>query len=211
MASSFLTSWLPQSLAAPSSEGCKSADKADAEGGADSGAQQPAAAPPSQQGELSKGKELAVAVPERVAPADGQAAAGAGASAAAAAPEPPSPKAYTAAASPAGRRAAGEEEATRPKGRPAKQRVRHRKVREGVTVFKGHPSYSIAQNLKLGITYATGRAGARTTRQGPLQAKDLKAVYTQHFPREGSATTPAHSTSAFQFKAAAPRHLLDNS
>ena len=26
MASSFLTSWLPQSLAAPSSEGCKSAD-----------------------------------------------------------------------------------------------------------------------------------------------------------------------------------------
>ena len=58
MASSFLTSWLPQSLAAPSSEGCKSADKADAEGGADNGAQQPAAAPPSQQGELSKGRAL---------------------------------------------------------------------------------------------------------------------------------------------------------
>ena len=47
--------------------------------------------------------------------------------------------------------------------------------------------------------------------QQQLEAKDLKAVYTQHFPREGSATTPAHSTSAFQFKAAAPRRFLDTS
>lgn len=97
------------------------------------------------------------------------------------------------------------------KGRPAKQRVRHRKVRAGETIFKGHPSYQIMMNLKLGIAYSSGRSGARQT--GPLQSKDFRTVFTRTFPPEGSTTTPAHSTRIFQYKDHAPlafRHLREH-
>lgn len=36
---------------------------------------------------------------------------------------------------------------------PFKQKVRHRKVKQGQTIFKGHPSWNIMMNLKLGINY----------------------------------------------------------
>ena len=40
---------------------------------------------------------------------------------------------------------------------PARHKVRHRKVRQGQTIFKGHPSWNIMMNLKLGIAYAKPR------------------------------------------------------
>jgi 1-phosphatidylinositol-4-phosphate 5-kinase len=97
------------------------------------------------------------------------------------------------------------------KVKPAKQRVKHRKVRAGVTIFKGHPSYQIMMNLKLGIAYSSGRSAARRT--GPLEPNDFHTVFTQTFPPEGCSTTPAHSTRIFQFKDHAPlafRHLREH-
>lgn len=97
------------------------------------------------------------------------------------------------------------------KVRPAKQRVKHRKVRAGVTIFKDHPSYQIMMNLKLGIAYSSGRSAARRT--GPLESNDFQTVFTQTFPPEGCTTTPAHSTRIFQFKDHAPlafRHLREH-
>merc|ERR1719453_1985508 len=43
------------------------------------------------------------------------------------------------------------------KGNPAKHRVRHRKQRQGQTIFKGHPSWKMVINIKLGISYTVGR------------------------------------------------------
>ena len=43
------------------------------------------------------------------------------------------------------------------KGLPAKHRVRHRKQRQGQTIFKGHPSWKMVINIKLGVSYTVGR------------------------------------------------------
>ena len=43
------------------------------------------------------------------------------------------------------------------KGNPAKHRVRHRKQRQGQTIFKGHPSWKMVINIKLGVSYTVGR------------------------------------------------------
>lgn len=43
------------------------------------------------------------------------------------------------------------------KGNPAKHRVRHRKQRQGQTIFKGHPSWKMVINIKLGVAYSVGR------------------------------------------------------
>mmetsp|Transcript_11836 Transcript_11836/g.19937 ORF Transcript_11836/g.19937 Transcript_11836/m.19937 type:complete len:605 (+) Transcript_11836:49-1863(+) len=102
-------------------------------------------------------------------------------------------------------------EAGRRTSQPLRRKVRHRKVKQGVTIFKGHPSWNIMMNLKLGIAYTVGRLGSNVNR--PLTSKDFKTVFKQVFPPEGSATTPAHSTSVFTIKDHAPlafRHLREH-
>ncbi len=96
----------------------------------------------------------------------------------------------------------------RPLGRPAKHKVRHRKVRAGVTIFKGHPSYNIMLNLRLGIAYTVGRLGGNDS--GPLESSAFSQSYKQEFPTEGSTLTPGHTSTPFRIKDHAPlvfRHL----
>ena len=93
---------------------------------------------------------------------------------------------------------------------PAKHKVRHRKVKSGVTIFKGHPSYHIMMNLRLGVAYTVGRLGGKS---GPLDPNAFNETYKQDFPHEGSSTTPAHMTSSFKIKDHAPRvfrHLREH-
>ena len=37
---------------------------------------------------------------------------------------------------------------TAARGKPAKHKVRHRKQKQGQTIFKGHPSWAIMNNIK---------------------------------------------------------------
>jgi len=93
---------------------------------------------------------------------------------------------------------------------PARHRVRHRKVKQGHTIFKGHPSWNIMMNLKLGIAYTIGRLPGS---DGPLTSADFKTVFKQLFEPDGTPTTPAHSASVFSFKDHAPlafRHLREH-
>ena len=104
------------------------------------------------------------------------------------------------------------------KGLPAKHRVRHRKQRQGQTIFKGHPSWKMVINIKLGVSYTVGRqedtvythkyamhrtlncplhwhaasALLRSTRalqSRPLKLKDFSTVYRQIFPPDGAPSS----------------------
>ena len=94
---------------------------------------------------------------------------------------------------------------------PAKHKVRHRKVKMGQTIYKGHPSWNIMLNIKLGISYTVGRVSPESKRQ--LTAKDFSEVYKQQFPPNGSSLTPGHQAEIFTFKDHAPlafRHLREH-
>ena len=91
------------------------------------------------------------------------------------------------------------------KGKPAKHRVRHRKQKQGQTIFKGHPSWAIMQNIKLGMHYTVSKAcAADVDASRPLTLRDFTTEFRQTFPREGSSVTPAHASEEFTFRDAAP-------
>ena len=98
-------------------------------------------------------------------------------------------------------------------GRPAKHRVRHRKQRQGQTIFKGHPSWAIMNNIKLGMNYAVSETMKRTSDASrPLTIQDFQEEVKQTFPPEGSPQTMAHSSGLFTFRDQAPlafRHLRE--
>ena len=97
------------------------------------------------------------------------------------------------------------------KVQPAKHKVRHRKVRQGQTIYKGHPSWNIMLNIKLGISYTVGRVSPEEKRK--LRREDFTAVTKQVFPPEGGHLTPGHSADVFTFKDHAPlafRHLREH-
>ena len=71
---------------------------------------------------------------------------------------------------------------------PAKHKVRHRKVKQGETIYKGHPSWNMMLNIKLGVSYSVGRIASEGNRQ--LAHRDFKTVFKQEFPPEGSPLTP---------------------
>lgn len=94
---------------------------------------------------------------------------------------------------------------------PFKQKVRHRKVKQGQTIFKGHSSWNIMMNLKLGINYTVCRQNIAEDR--PLVGRDFRTVYKQTFPPSGSSSTPAHTAGIFQIKDHAPlafKHLREH-
>ena len=95
--------------------------------------------------------------------------------------------------------------------KPAKHKVRHRKQRQGVTIFKGHPSWNIMSNIKLGISITVGRVSSQEPRE--LRLSDFSTVSRQVFPPEGSSSTPGHSSDVFTFDDHAPlafRHLREH-
>ena len=71
---------------------------------------------------------------------------------------------------------------------PAKHKVRHRKVKQGETIYKGHPSWNMMLNIKLGVSYSVGRIASEGNRE--LAHRDFKTVFKQEFPPEGSPLTP---------------------
>ena len=94
---------------------------------------------------------------------------------------------------------------------PAKHKVRHRKVKQGETIYKGHPSWNMMLNIKLGVSYSVGRIASDRNRE--LTKKDFKTAFKQEFPPEGSPLTPGHSAEHFRFKDHAPfafRHLREH-
>ena len=94
---------------------------------------------------------------------------------------------------------------------PAKHKVRHRKVKQGETIYKGHPSWNMMLNIKLGVSYSVGRIASEGNRE--LKQADFKTVFKQEFPPEGSPLTPGHSAENFKFKDHAPfafRHLREH-
>ena len=94
---------------------------------------------------------------------------------------------------------------------PAKHKVRHRKQRQGQTIFKGHPSWKMMMNIKLGISVCVGREAASEPRE--LKLADFSQLTRLNFPPEGSANTPAHQSEVFSFDDHAPlafRHLREH-
>ena len=89
------------------------------------------------------------------------------------------------------------------KHQPARHRVRHRKQRQGQTIYKGHPSWKMMVNIKLGIAYSVGRSAVANA-QRALTSKDFRTIYRQDFPKEGSSVTQAHSSDYFEFTDHAP-------
>lgn len=89
------------------------------------------------------------------------------------------------------------------KVQPARHKVRHRKVKQGQTIFKGHPSWNIMMNIKLGLAVTVGRA--QKAKPEALASRDFDAVYKQEFPPEGTSVTPAHVAGFFSFKDHAPQ------
>lgn len=97
------------------------------------------------------------------------------------------------------------------KVQPAKHKMRHRKVRQGETIYKGHPSWNIMLNIKLGISYTVGRISPEENRK--LKLSDFTYSYKQVFAPEGSTFTPGHNADVFTFKDHAPhafRHLREH-
>ena len=97
-----------------------------------------------------------------------------------------------------------------PSHKPAKHKVRHRKVKQGETIFKRHPSWNLMLNIKLGISYTVGKVTPERDRE--LTSRDFSTEYKQTFPPEGTAITPGHSADVFTFKDHAPfafRHIRE--
>ena len=97
------------------------------------------------------------------------------------------------------------------KVQPARHKVRHRKVKQGQTIFKGHPSWNIMMNIKLGLAVTVGQAQQGDSQS--LTSKDFDSVYKQDFPPEGTSVTPAHVAGFFSFKDHAPqafRHIREH-
>ena len=94
---------------------------------------------------------------------------------------------------------------------PAKHRVRHRKQRQGQTIYKGHPSWKMMVNVKLGISITVGKVSSEEPRE--LRLTDFSTSTRTDFPPEGSPLTPGHSSEHFTFDDHAPlafRHLREH-
>ena len=101
------------------------------------------------------------------------------------------------------------------KGRPARHRVKHRRQKQGQTIFKGHPSWAIMNGIKLGVHYTVSRAESATLVEAsrPLTLRDFTTEFRHSFPPEGSPQTQAHSSEEFTFRDAAPlafRHVREH-
>ncbi|XP_037091890.1 phosphatidylinositol 4-phosphate 5-kinase type-1 alpha-like isoform X2 [Pollicipes pollicipes] len=79
-----------------------------------------------------------------------------------------------------------------------KQKLGHRRVREGEVTYKKIQTTTIMGAIQLGISYALGSEASRTTRDVLLS--DFYTIETIAFPNQGGTHTPAHHFVDFRFK-----------
>merc|ERR1712166_75792 len=72
------------------------------------------------------------------------------------------------------------------------------KVKKGVSVVNGTPSYEVMVNLKLGIKIAT--TTCHEARRNTIELKDFQVKNTETFPACGTVSTPSHDSRDFLFK-----------
>lgn len=79
-----------------------------------------------------------------------------------------------------------------------KQKLGHRRVREGEVTYKKIETSTIMGAIQLGIAYAVGSEASKPKRDVLLN--DFYTVETIEFPRQGGQITPAHHYSDFRMK-----------
>ncbi|XP_043234475.1 phosphatidylinositol 4-phosphate 5-kinase type-1 alpha-like isoform X13 [Amphibalanus amphitrite] len=79
-----------------------------------------------------------------------------------------------------------------------KQKLGHRRVREGEVTYKKIQTTTIMGAIQLGISYALGSEASRPRRDVLLN--DFYTIETVTFPSQGSQHTPAHHYTDFRFK-----------
>eukprot|EP00002_Diphylleia_rotans_P017157 TRINITY_DN3327_c0_g1_i1.p1 TRINITY_DN3327_c0_g1~~TRINITY_DN3327_c0_g1_i1.p1 ORF type:complete len:357 (+),score=65.62 TRINITY_DN3327_c0_g1_i1:78-1148(+) len=83
-------------------------------------------------------------------------------------------------------------------GHPSRRKIKYRKTVQGVTIYKGHPSYDIMKNIQMGIRYSVGRV---IRNEGDaITMNDVRHSIKREFPRSGSSETPAHASTDFKWK-----------
>eukprot|EP00735_Rhodelphis_limneticus_P008780 TRINITY_DN2267_c0_g1::TRINITY_DN2267_c0_g1_i1::g.6777::m.6777 TRINITY_DN2267_c0_g1::TRINITY_DN2267_c0_g1_i1::g.6777 ORF type:complete len:498 (+),score=115.43,sp/Q55GN6/Y7588_DICDI/42.69/1e-100,PIP5K/PF01504.13/5.5e-79,LSM/PF01423.17/0.011 TRINITY_DN2267_c0_g1_i1:67-1494(+) len=93
---------------------------------------------------------------------------------------------------------------------PPQKKIGHRKVKMGMIIFKGHPSWNLMLNIQLGIRSSVGRITPEPERE--LWKDDFRVKVKLNFPRQGTQFTPAHDADDFKFADYAPfafRHLRE--
>jgi len=84
--------------------------------------------------------------------------------------------------------------------------LEHQKNKLGETIYKGHPSWVLMQNIQAGIRYSVGKSGQLLEQSLLEQFKNkphpnlFQSPPVLVFPPEGSQSTPAHKTPSFKFK-----------
>lgn len=73
-----------------------------------------------------------------------------------------------------------------------------RKVRHGETIYKGHGSYDLMLQLRVGIRWSV--SSMQEFSDVALQTRSFDLSLKQQFPRGGSAKTPPHFARAFKWK-----------
>jgi len=98
----------------------------------------------------------------------------------------------------------------------SKIRLQHKKNLLGETIYKGHPSWVLMQNIQTGIRNVVGKSMTQqgTALPGPNDFRKMVLFFESpkilRFPSEGSSHTIPHSTGPFKFKDYCPhafRHL----
>lgn len=73
-----------------------------------------------------------------------------------------------------------------------------RKVLHGETIYKGHGSYDLMLQLRVGIRWSVGTM--QNAANSPLSAASFETTIKQLFPRSGSNVTPPHFARTFKWK-----------
>jgi 1-phosphatidylinositol-4-phosphate 5-kinase len=73
-----------------------------------------------------------------------------------------------------------------------------RKVRHGETIYKGHGSYDLMLQLRVGIRWSVSSIQEFT--DVSLETRSFDVSLKQQFPRDGSAKTPPHFARTFKWK-----------
>ena len=73
-----------------------------------------------------------------------------------------------------------------------------RRVRHGETIYKGHGSYDLMLQLRVGIRWSVSSVQDHVHR--PLQPENFAMTLKQVFPRAGSSKTPPHFAREFKWK-----------
>jgi len=73
-----------------------------------------------------------------------------------------------------------------------------RKVLHGETIYKGHGSYDLMLQLRVGIRWSVGTT--QNAANAPLSVASFETTIKQVFPRSGSTVTPPHFARTFKWK-----------